>query len=106
MAPLAASKAYILLLNKLFKESGWIQNLPNSPDLAFPIEKFLGVIKPRVKRRDPKTIEELKQFLMEEWNSVPKEMIQNLCISWIERIKKVHELKGERLVSEYFKKRV
>ena len=32
-------------------------------------------------------------------------MVQNLCLSWIERIKKVHELKGERLEPEYFKKK-
>ena len=49
-------KANIFLLNKLFNESGWIQNPPNSPDLAFPIEKIWGIIKPRVKRRDPKNI--------------------------------------------------
>jgi len=42
---------------------------------------------------------------MEEWNSVPKEMIQNLCMSWINRIKKVHELKGERIEPEYLKKK-
>ena len=99
------SKANIFLLNKLFNESGWIQNPPNSPDLVFPIEKIWGIIKPRVKRRDPKNIDQMKQFLLEEWNLVPKEMIQNLCLSWIERIKKVHELKGERLEPEYFKKK-
>ena len=26
------------LFNKFFTEDGWIQNPPNSPDLAFPIE--------------------------------------------------------------------
>lgn len=32
-------------------------------------------------------------------------MIQNLCISWINRIKKVHEIKGERLEPEYLEKK-
>ena len=41
---------------------------------------------------------------MEEWNSVPKEMIKKLCFGWIDRIKKVYELKGERLEPEYLKK--
>ena len=100
-----ASKTNIFLLDKLFKDSGWIQNPPKSPDLAFPIEKIWGIIKPRVKRRDPENIEQLKQYLMEEWNSVPKEMIQNLCIGWIVRIKKVYQLKGKRLEPEYLKKK-
>ena len=32
-------------------------------------------------------------------------MIQNLCISWINRIKKVHELKRERIEPGYLKKK-
>ena len=27
-----------ILLNKMLGEAGWIQNPPNSPDLAYPIE--------------------------------------------------------------------
>ena len=60
------SKANKFLLNKLFGEDGWIQNPPNSPDLASPIENIWGIIKPRVKRRDPKSIDQLKQYLLEE----------------------------------------
>ena len=56
------SKTNTFLLNALFKNGGWIQNPPNSPDLAYPIETVWAIIKPRVKRRDPKTIEELKNF--------------------------------------------
>ena len=37
-APAHKSKSNIHLLDKLFGESGWIQNPPNSPDLASPIE--------------------------------------------------------------------
>ena len=74
------SKANKYLLNKLFTEEGWIQNPPNSPDLAYPIEDIWGIIKPRVKRREPKCIEELKQYLIEEWGSIPEEMTKNLCI--------------------------
>ena len=65
------SRANINLLNEQFGKDGWIQNLPNSPDLAFPIEDLWAIIKPKVKRRDPQTIDELKSFIVEEWNSVP-----------------------------------
>ena len=60
------TKANLLLLNKQFGKNGWIQNPPNSPDLAYPIEDLWGIIKPRVKRRDPQTIQELKKFIVEE----------------------------------------
>ena len=52
---------------------------PNSPDLAFPIEDLWAIIKPRVKRREPKSKEELKKFILQEWNSVPLSLIRNLC---------------------------
>ena len=40
------SKFNIFLLNKLFTKDGWLQNPPNSPDLAYPIERLWGLIKP------------------------------------------------------------
>ena len=61
------SKSNLKLINELFGDK-WIQNPPNSPDLAYPIETLWGIIKPRIKRRNPKTIQELKQFTLEEWN--------------------------------------
>ena len=36
-APTHRCKANKHLLNKLFPNGHWIQNLPNSPDLAYPI---------------------------------------------------------------------
>ena len=57
-APAHKSKSNIHLLNKLFGETGWIQNPPNSPDLW-------AIIKPRVKRRNPQSKEQLKEFLLE-----------------------------------------
>ena len=99
------SKSNLFILEKLFPDEGWIQNPPNSPDLAYPIEELWAIIKPRVKRRDPQTIEELKQYLLEEWNAIPKDMIQNLCRNYLKRIEKVLELDGARIEPEYFKKK-
>ena len=65
-APAHRCKANIHLLIKLFSNGYWIQNPPNSPDLAYPIENLWGIIKPKVKRRNPKTIEYLKRYLLEE----------------------------------------
>ena len=77
-APAHRCKSNRHLLNKLFPGCGWIQNPQNSPDLSYPIENLWGIIKPRVKRRNPQTLDELKQFFLEEWNSVPLKMVQNL----------------------------
>ena len=63
-APSHTSRSNINLLNESFGKNGWIQNPPNSPDLAFPIEDLWAIIKPRVKRREPKTLEELKTFIL------------------------------------------
>ena len=99
------TKANITLLNRLFTKNGWIQNAPNSPDLAYPIEDLWAIIKPRVKRRNPTSIPELKKFLLEEWSSVPIELVQNLCKGFLNRIHKVLELKGSRLEPEHLKKK-
>ena len=63
------------LLEKLFTENCWIQNPPNSPDLSYMIEDLLGIIKPRIKRRNPISLEEWKKFLIEEWNSIPINLV-------------------------------
>ena len=81
-------------MNKLFKNDGWIENPPNSPDLAYPIEELWAIIKPRAKRRDPQTIDELKKYLLEEWNSIPQEMVQNLCKNYLKRVEKVLDFDG------------
>ena len=91
------SKANLNLLNNLFSEGNWLQNPPNSPDLAYPIEDIWAIIKPRIKRREPKSLDELKKFTIEEWDSIPKTIIQNLTTRYIDKIKKVIELNGERL---------
>ena len=98
------SKKNLRLLDFLFGENGWIQNPPNSPGLAYPIEDLWSIIKPRVKRREPSSIEELKKYLIEEWNSIPLNLIQNLCKNYLYRINKVLELEGTRLEPEHLKK--
>ena len=98
------TKANISLLNALFTKNGWLQNAPNSPDLAYPIEDLWAIIKPRVKRRNPTSIIQLKKFLLEEWASIPVELVQNLCKGFLDRVNKVLELKGSRLEPEHLKK--
>ena len=65
---------------------------PNSPDLAYPIETLWGILKARIKRRMPKKIDELKLFIQEEWASVPKLLLKNMCDRYIAKLKKVIKL--------------
>ena len=84
------------LLKNLFGES-WIQNPPNSPDLAYPIETLWAFLKKRVKKRIPKNLEELRKFTIEEWNKIPEELPKKLVKNYLKRVKKVIEIKGNRL---------
>ena len=76
----------------------------NSADLAYTIEDLWAIIKPRIKRKNPKSLDKLKKCISEEWNSIPKSLIENLCKNYINRIKKVIELDGARLEPEHLKK--
>ena len=67
-----------------------------------PIENLWAILKPRVKRRNPKSIDQLKAFILEEWNSVPINLIQNLCKGYMERLKKVIHLNGRKLEPDLY----
>ena len=90
------SQSNKFLIQKLFGDK-FIQNPPNSPDLAYPIENIWGYLKPKIKKRNPKNLEELKKFTLEEWNSIPNRIIKKCGLGYIKRLKKIIELKGERL---------
>ena len=90
----AANRA---LIEKLFGENAFLQNPPNSPDIAYPIKTLWGYLKPRIKKRDPKNLKELKEIALEEWKLIPKERIKNCGLNWIRRLKKIIEIGGGRL---------
>ena len=84
------------LINKLFGKY-FIQNPPNSPDISYPIENLWGYLKPKIKKRNPKNVEELKKIAVEEWNSIPIKIIRKCGLGFIKRLEKIVELNGERL---------
>ena len=65
--------------------------------MAYPIENIWGYIKPRIKKRDPQTLEELKRFTLEEWNLIPKKLVEKCGQNYVKRLKKIIEISGERL---------
>ena len=51
----------------------------------------------------PKTIDRLKQFIQEEWVSVPKLLLKMLYLKYIAQLKKIIELKWATLEPEHIK---
>ena len=60
-------------------------------------------LKKRVKNRNSKDLNELKQIIIEEWNNIPKSFIQKLFRNFIKRCHKIIELKGGRLEPVHLK---
>ena len=80
-----------------------IRNGPYSPDIAYPNEALWAELKKRIKSRNSKNAEELKERTIEEWNIISKDYIKKLFNNFIQRYKKIIELKGGRLEPEYLR---
>ena len=63
----------------------------------------MGRIEKKVKNRNPKDLNELKQITIEEWNNIPQSFIQKLFRNFIKRCNKIIELKGGRLEPVHLK---
>ncbi|CAF3374009.1 unnamed protein product [Rotaria socialis] len=68
----------------------------NSPDIN-PIENMWSILKRRVEKQNPSNIDELDQFLHEEWQKVETNIINNLVNSMKSRCLAIIDSKGERI---------
>ena len=68
----------------------------NSPDLN-PIENVWHIIKNNVEKRMPKDTDELKRFMVEEWDAISEETVNNLILSMKKRCELVLEENGDRI---------
>ena len=68
----------------------------NSPD-ANPIEQLWEILKDAVERRGPYGIDELTQFVQEEWDRISQDTIDNLVRSFRARAQKIVAMKGETI---------
>ena len=66
--------------------------LTNSPDLN-PIENIWYIMKNNVEKRMPKNVDELKRFIVEEWDKIPQEVVKNIIMSMKRRCESVLEKK-------------
>jgi len=68
----------------------------NSPDLN-PIENMWQIMKNNVEKRMPQNTDELMRFMVEEWDAIPQEVVNNLVSSMQSRCKA-----DAKLMQSYF----
>ena len=69
---------------------------PWSPDLN-PIENFWSELKARVYARFRQTMEELEQFIREEWEATDLAYIDKLCRSMPRRLQLLLDNQGHKI---------
>jgi len=68
----------------------------NSPDLN-PIENLWNIVKRNVEKRMPQIQKDLTDFMKEEWDAIPENVLINLVKSMRRRCELVIENNGERI---------
>jgi transposase len=67
-----------------------------SPDLN-PVENLWAVLKNNIRKRQPRTLEELRNMIYEEWDDLSEDYVQSLCSSIYDRIDMCIENEGNRI---------
>ena len=68
----------------------------NSPDIN-PTENLWSVLERNVEKRKPANIDELEEFLNQEWENIELSTLINLFLSMKTRCLAIIESKGERI---------
>jgi hypothetical protein len=93
-APAHRAKATI---NMIESHIGLIRDWPaNSPDLSV-IENVWGILKHRVAERAPKTMDELKQAVFDEWENLDRGTIDRLVQTMTARFRMCMEAEGKSI---------
>ena len=67
-----------------------------SPDLN-PIENLWAVLKRKIRKRRPRNLDQLEDFIFEEWEDISDDYVRNLCFSINDRIDMCIENEGSRI---------
>ena len=86
-----------LTMDFLRKQAPEVMEWPsNSPDVN-PVENLWSIIKRRVEKRKPSNLDELDDFLHEEWEKIDLSLLNNLIKSMKTRCLALIDSKGERI---------
>ena len=77
-----------------FVNIDYIQDWPgNSPDLN-PIENLWAIMKYELRERDTTTLAKLEHEIRDIWKSLPRTLLQDLALSFPDRLREVITRKG------------
>ena len=68
----------------------------NSPDIN-PTENLWSILERNVEKRRPSNIDELEEFVNQEWENIDLSTLINIALSMKTRCLAIIELKGERI---------
>jgi hypothetical protein len=81
----------------LYYELPYVLKWPSkSPDVN-PIENVWHMLKSQVRKRLPKTVDDLEKVIIEEWENLDNEKISNIACSFQFRVKTLFNRKGHML---------
>lgn len=90
--------SHLVQLRLLYNIPKLLKTPPQSPDLN-PIENVWGELKFRMRNRNFQNIEDFKQQLREEWQSIPANFIKNLIHSMPRRLQAI--INAKRYATKY-----
>jgi len=81
----------------LSRETPEVIDWPSNSLDVNPVENLWAIIERRIEKRKPGNIEELNNFLHEEWNNIDINLLSHLVNSMKTRCLALIESKGERI---------
>ena len=88
------------LLCRKWKEENGVEKIDwpsSSPDLN-PIENVWGLLKNRIRRRNPRSVQQLKKSILLEWSAMDDQLAKNLVISVSRRLLDVIDVEGDSIL--------
>ena len=91
-------------LGFLYYEVPYVLKWPSKSLDVNPIENVWHLLKSQVRKRFPKTVDDLEKIILEEWEKLNDVIISNIVCSFRFRVMTLHNRKGHMLQYQYSSK--